>query len=83
MPSQPSKMGPSWETVFALGMNRASSLSRYSAILQLLRLNMATGKKAAHDASKILHDKKSSKTAKEVAASDLAQVKKATPKKKK
>ncbi len=40
---------------------------------------MATGKKPAHDAAKILNDKKASKPAKRVAASDLAQAKK-TPK---
>ncbi|MDN7641014.1 MULTISPECIES: hypothetical protein [Burkholderia] len=34
---------------------------------------MATGKKAASDAAKILRDPKSSKKQKEVAASDLSQ----------
>jgi hypothetical protein len=34
---------------------------------------MATGKKAASDAAKILRDPKSTKKEKEVAASDLAQ----------
>jgi hypothetical protein len=37
---------------------------------------MATGKKAASDAGKILADPKSTKKEKEVAASDLAQAKK-------
>lgn len=36
---------------------------------------MATGKKAASDASKILRSKTSTKKEKEVAASDLAQAK--------
>ncbi len=36
---------------------------------------MATGKKPASDASKILRDPKSSKKEKEVAGSDLAQAK--------
>ncbi|MCA8225526.1 MULTISPECIES: hypothetical protein [Burkholderia] len=39
---------------------------------------MATGKKAASDAAKILRDPKSSKKQKEVAASDLSQRKGAT-----
>jgi hypothetical protein len=43
---------------------------------------MATGKKPAHDASKLLSDKKTPAKPKEVAASDLAQAKhKKTPKK--
>lgn len=45
---------------------------------------MATGKKAASDAAKILRSPKSTKKEKEVAASDLAQAKKpkgGTPKK--
>lgn len=42
---------------------------------------MATGKKAASDAAKILRDPKSTKKEKEVAGSDLAQRK--TPPKKK
>jgi hypothetical protein len=46
---------------------------------------MATGKKAASDAGKLLRDPKSTKKEKEVAASDLAQRKSASvakPKKK-
>jgi hypothetical protein len=39
---------------------------------------MATGKKAASDAGKLLRDPKSTKKEKEVAASDLAQRKGAT-----
>ncbi|MCK4135353.1 hypothetical protein KM864_26380 (plasmid) [Ralstonia solanacearum] len=39
---------------------------------------MATGKKAASDAAKILRDPKSTKKEKEVAASDLSQRKNAT-----
>jgi hypothetical protein len=42
-------------------------------------VTMATGKKAASDAGKILRDAKSTKKEKEVAASDLAQRKGATP----
>lgn len=44
---------------------------------------MATGKKAASDAGKILSSKSSTKKEKEVAASDLAQRKAAKPGKKK
>jgi hypothetical protein len=44
---------------------------------------MTTGKKPASDASRILRDPKSTKKAKEVAASDLAQRRGATPGKKK
>ncbi len=43
---------------------------------------MATGKKAASDASKILRSKTSTKKEKEVAASDLAQAKSKAGKKK-
>ncbi|RKT14313.1 hypothetical protein B0G69_7570 [Paraburkholderia sp. RAU2J] len=42
---------------------------------------MATGKKPASDAGKILRDPKSTRKEKEVAASDLAQRKGATPSK--
>ncbi len=42
---------------------------------------MATGKKAASDAGKQLRDPKSTKREREVAASDLAQRKGATPSK--
>ncbi|QRM23400.1 MULTISPECIES: hypothetical protein [pseudomallei group] len=44
---------------------------------------MATGKKAASDAAKMLRDSKSTKKQKEVAASDLAQRKGAPADKKK
>ncbi|MFM0472309.1 hypothetical protein [Paraburkholderia strydomiana] len=50
-----------------------------------VEVTMATGKKAASDAAKILRDPKSTKKEKEVAASDLAQRKgapAAKPKKK-
>ncbi|MDB5306060.1 MAG: hypothetical protein JWO38_262 [Gemmataceae bacterium] len=40
---------------------------------------MSTGKKPAHDASKLLSDKDTPKKVKEVAASDLAQAKKKPP----
>ncbi len=44
---------------------------------------MATGKKPAHDAAKLLADKKTPAKVKEIAASDLAQAKKKkTPPKK-
>jgi hypothetical protein len=43
---------------------------------------MATGKKPAHEAGKILEKPGTSKPAKKVAASDLAQVPKKTPPKK-
>jgi hypothetical protein len=44
---------------------------------------MATGKKAASDASKILRSTTSTKKEKEVAASDLAQARRTTGSKKK
>jgi len=40
---------------------------------------MATGKKPAHDAGKLLANKDTPKIVKEIAASDLAQTKKKTP----
>jgi hypothetical protein len=43
---------------------------------------MATGKKPAHDAGKLLGDKKTPAKVKKVAASDLSQAKKKSPPKK-
>ena len=44
---------------------------------------MATGKKAASDASRVLSNPKSTAKQKEIAASDLAQARRHTPPKKK
>ncbi|RQQ41734.1 hypothetical protein [Burkholderia stagnalis] len=58
--------------------------SSYDYLARILRaqpqreVTMATGKKPASDAGKILRDPKSTKKEKEVAASDLAQRKGAT-----